>query len=284
MNGRRRKDEPFNPFAPNASQKARDRKEKTSPQPKKTRAPTPQKPTNDLAAKQKAAMEALRQRREIETKENNQPVQNKVVEKKHQPSPQPKPAPKTEIKKPDGREERLAALRAKSAATAQFAKEAKDAKKVDEKTDEEITPNITIEPKVTVEVVAESTKTTEEKTPRPSVTNVFKTIKTEVKSGDKKTKRRKSNDKKGGGRQPQSKKLDRRKYLEYKYAARELLDNDSVSEEHRSNILGQIWAKGERSGVEDAIKFIDDKEKELIIPAEVAEEFRRMVKKYTTKR
>jgi hypothetical protein len=78
--------------------------------------------------------------------------------------------------------------------------------------------------------------------------------------------------------------LDRRKYLEYKYAARELLDNDSVSEEHRSNILGQIWAKGERSGVEDAIKFIDDKEKELIIPAEVAEEFRRMVKKYTTKR
>ena len=28
MNGRRRKDEPFNPFAPNAGQKARDRKEK----------------------------------------------------------------------------------------------------------------------------------------------------------------------------------------------------------------------------------------------------------------
>lgn len=284
MNGRRRKDEPFNPFAPNAGQKARDRKEKTSPQPKRPRPPTPQKPTNDLAAKQKAAMEALRQRREIETKENNQPVQNKAVEKKHQPSPQPKPAPKTEIKKPDGREERLAALRAKSAATAQFAKEAKDAKKGDEKAEEEITPNISIEPKVTVEVVAEPTKTTEKKATRTSVANVFKTIKTEVKSGDKKTKRRRSSDKKGGGRQPQSKKLDRRKYLEYKYAARELLDNDSVSEEHRSNILGQIWAKGERSGIEDAIEFINQKESELIIPEEVAEEFRRMVKKYTTKR
>ena len=96
-------------------------------------------------------------------------MQNKVVEKKHHPSPQPKPAPKTEIKRPDGREERLAALRAKSAATAQFAKEAKDAKKVDEKTDEEITPNITIEPKVTVEVVAESTKTTEKKATQTSI-------------------------------------------------------------------------------------------------------------------
>ncbi len=72
--------------------------------------------------------------------------------------------------------------------------------------------------------------------------------------------------------------------MEYKYAARELLDNDSISEEHRSNILGQIWAKGERSGVDDAIEFINQKETEQIMPEEVAEEFRRMVKKYTTKR
>ena len=114
--------------------------------------------------------------------------------------------------------------------------------------------------------------------------NVFKTIKTEVKKSDRKQKRRRSNDKKGGGRQPQSKKLDRRKYLEYKYAARELLDNDSISEEHRSNILGQIWAKGERSGVDEAVEFINQKEAELIIPEEVADEFRRMVKRYTTKR
>ena len=113
---------------------------------------------------------------------------------------------------------------------------------------------------------------------------VFKTIKTEVKKSDRKQKRRRPADKRGGGRQPQSKKLDRRKYLEYKYAARELLENDSVSEEHRSNILGQIWAKGERSGVDDAIEFINQKEAELIIPEEVAEEFRKMVKRYTTKR
>ena len=283
MNGRRRKDEPFNPFAPNAGQKARDRKEKVARQPSRPKPSTQQKPANDLAAKQKAAMEALKQRREIENKAAAKPVQPQPVQKKHQPSPQPKPAPKTEVKKPDGREERLAALRAKSAATAQFAKEAKDAKKLDEKAEATIDPVSTPEPET--EVVIE-TKVDVPKISSTSegVANVFKTIKTEVSNSDRKQKRRRSNDKKGGGRQPQSKKLDRRKYLEYKYAARELLDNDSISEEHRSNILGQIWAKGERSGVDDAVEFINQKESELIIPEEVAEEFRKMVKRYTTKR
>lgn len=283
MNGRRRKDEPFNPFAPNAGQKARDRKEKVARQPSRPKPSVPQKPTNDLAAKQKAAMEALKQRREIESKAATKPVQPQPVQKKHQPSPQPKPAPKTEVKKPDGREERLAALRAKSAATAQFAKEAKDAKKLDEKIEPEIKPTTATEPEIEVTI---ETKVDEPKQTSKSqgAANVFKTIKTEVKKSDRKQKRRRSNDKKGGGRQPQSKKLDRRKYLEYKYAARELLDNDSISEEHRSNILGQIWAKGERSGVDEAVEFINQKEAELIIPEEVADEFRRMVKRYTTKR
>ncbi|MEC8670436.1 MAG: hypothetical protein VXY11_04340 [Candidatus Thermoplasmatota archaeon] len=283
MNGRRRKDEPFNPFAPNAGQKARDRKEKVTRQPPRPKPSAQQKPTNDLAAKQKAAMEALKQRREIESKTASKPLQPQPVQKKHQPSPQPKPAPKTEVKRPDGREERLAALRAKSAATAQFAKEAKDAKKLDEKVEATINPVTALEPEV--EVVIE-TKIDEPKKSSTSqgVANVFKTIKTEVSKSDRKQKRRRANDKKGGGRQPQSKKLDRRKYLEYKYAARELLENDAISEEHRSNILGQIWAKGERSGVDDAVEFINQKESELIIPEEVAEEFRKMVKRYTTKR
>ena len=283
MNGRRRKDEPFNPFAPNAGQKARDRKEKVARQPSRPKPSVPQKPTNDLAAKQKAAMEALKQRREIESKAATKPVQPQPVQKKHQPSPQPKPAPKTEVKKPDGREERLAALRAKSAATAQFAKEAKDAKKLDDKIEPEIKPITATEPEIEVTIetkVEEPNKTSTIQ----GAANVFKTIKTEVKKSDRKQKRKRSNDKKGGGRQPQSKKLDRRKYLEYKYAARELLDNDSISEEHRSNILGQIWAKGERSGVDEAVEFINQKEAELIIPEEVADEFRRMVKRYTTKR
>ena len=286
MNGRRRKDEPFNPFAPNAQQKARDRKEKTTRPQQRPRTPEPKKPVDNLAAKQKAAMEALKKRREISEQEKSVAPKEKVVKPSHQPSPQPKPAPKTQIRKPDNREERLAALRAKSAATAQFAKEAKDAKKVEAK--DELKKDVIETPKVELETKEIEKVELETIVPEAAgikkSANVFKTIKTELKKGDKKPKRRRSPDKRGGGRQPQSKKLDRRKYLEYKYAARDLLDNDSVSEEHRSNILGQIWAKGERSGVDDAIEFINQKEAELIIPQEVAEEFRRMVKRYTTKR
>ena len=286
MNGRRRKDEPFNPFAPNASQKARDRKEKTTRPQQKPRSPEPQKPVDNLAAKQKAAMEALKKRREISAQEKTETVKQETVKSSHQLSPQPKPAPKTEIRKPDNREERLAALRAKSAATAQFAKEAKDAKKGEPK--EEVKKEVVETPKSELEPVESDSIEVEVLADKPTknrnAANVFKTIRTDVKKGDKKPKRRRSPDKRGGGRQPQSKKLDRRKYLEYKYAARELLENDSINEEHRSNILGQIWAKGERSGIDDALEFINQKEAELIIPQEVAEEFRRMVKRYTTKR
>ena len=159
--------------------------------------PTPQKPTNDLAAKQKAAMEALKQRREIETKLAAKPVTSTCSEK-HQPSPQPKPVPKTEGKKPEGRDERLAALRAKSAATAQFAKEAKDAKKLDEKVESDIKPITAPEPEVEV-VIETKVQDTKKSSVSKGAANVFKTIKTEVKKSDRKQKRRRSNDKKGGG-------------------------------------------------------------------------------------
>ena len=285
MNGRRRKDEPFNPFAPNASQKARDRKER-NPRPQ-TRPKPPEKPkqVNDLASRQKEAMEALKQRGQI-TEKAPAKSDSQTAVKKHQISPQPKPVPKTSVKKPDDRKDRLANLRAKSAATVQFAKEAKDSTILDEKPEEiehEIEPlEAEIKQSTNIKIEDDSERTVNDNL--KSSSNVFKTIKTQVKKTDRKSKKRRSNDKKGGGRQPQSRKLDRRKYLEYKYAARELLDNESVSEEHRSNILGQIWAKGERTGVEDAISFIAQKESENIIPSDVADEFRNMIRKYTTKR
>ena len=285
MNGRRRKDEPFNPFAPNASQKARDRKDKSHRPAARQRTPEPVKPTNDLAVKQKAAMEALRKRKELENEESSTKKEKKKEDyvAKHKPSPQPKPAPKTSIKKPESREDRLASLRAKSAATAQFAKDAQDAKKtVDSVEVEEIHADESI-PEVKTELVVETPIQEIKKTEIRNPKNVFKTIKTEKTKVDRRPKRRRG-DKKGGGRQPQSRKLDRRKYLEYKYAAKDLLDIDEISEEHRSNILGQIWAKGERIGVSEAFEFIDQKEAELVIPERVAEEFRKMVKRYTTKR
>lgn len=283
MNGRRRKDEPFNPFAPNASQKSRERKER-SPRPSRPKTPEPVKQSDDHAAKQRAAVEALKRKKELEEKKTAEKVaQNVAPVVRKNPSPQPKPAPKTSIKKPDSREDRLAALRAKSAATAQFAKDAKDAKNVD--TGQELVPEVEILETATVveNEVAPADIFTPDIVVENTSSNVFKTIKTEKKKADRRPKRRRG-DKKGGGRQPTSRKLDRRKYLEYKYVARELLDNDAISEEHRSNVLGQIWAKGERIGVSEAIEFITQKEEELILPAEVADEFRKIVKRYTTKR
>jgi hypothetical protein len=115
--------------------------------------------------------------------------------------------------------------------------------------------------------------------------DVFKTVQTEVAkpSTDRRRKRRRG-DKKGGGRQKQEKKLNRQKYLEYKYAARDLLNDDSIAEEHRSNVLGQVWAKGERIGVTDALEFIELKVEEEILPRKVADKLRDLVSRMTTRR
>ena len=99
---RRRKDEPFNPFSPDAGKIARQRKE-SKRKPKHG-------PLTSLATKQKAAMEALRRRRN-EGESHNPDKKSKEKAK--------------EIKKPQSREDRLALLRAKSAAAEQEAKTAK---------------------------------------------------------------------------------------------------------------------------------------------------------------
>jgi hypothetical protein len=290
MDRRRRKDEPFNPFAPNASQKSKARKDKQSSRGKPQRARPEEKapaPSNDLAAKQKAAMDALKQRQDAAKKASATTAvvkEEKPTARKNSPQPKAAPPRASIPKTSDSREDRLAQLRAKSAATAAFAAKAADDKKEVVAETEEVaaTPEIKVE-----ELVIE-----EEKVPviperpalKPAVANVFKTIVTPPIKADRRPKRRRPGDKRGGGRQPQTRKLDRRKYLEYKYVAKDLLDHSDISEEHRSNVLGQIWAKGERIGVEDAAEFIDQKEAELIIPKEIADEFRKLIRKYTTKR
>lgn len=114
--------------------------------------------------------------------------------------------------------------------------------------------------------------------------NVFKQI--AVKSSGRSTgqRRKGSRDKKGGGRQKQVKKLNRQKYLEYKYAARDMLADPGVAEEHRSNLLGQIWAKGERISFEAAIEYIEQKEAEGILPPTVAAELQRLIRRMETRR
>ena len=117
-----------------------------------------------------------------------------------------------------------------------------------------------------------------------SAKNVFARIETKIAPKQDRRRGRRRMDKKGGGRQKQEKKLNRQKYLEYKYAAKDILDNPNVPEEHRSNVLGQIWAKGERQGIDECLEYIESKEEELILPAEVGEELRDLVKRMTTKR
>ena len=114
--------------------------------------------------------------------------------------------------------------------------------------------------------------------------NVFKKIETKVTKPERFSRRRRRHDDGRGGRQPKVKKLNRQKYNEYKYAAKDILEDDSVAEEHRSNLLGQIWAKGERIGVEETYAFISSKEEELIISKEVAERLTTLVRALTTRR
>jgi hypothetical protein len=48
--------------------------------------------------------------------------------------------------------------------------------------------------------------------------------------------------------------------------------------------LGQIWAKGERIGVEATFEFITEKEEQLIINENVAQRLRDLVRALTTRR
>ena len=62
-----------------------------------------------------------------------------------------------------------------------------------------------------------------------------------------------------------AKRLDRSRHMEYKYEVRRVLEEIEVSEEHRSSLLGSIWAKGERQTVSDAKQYLEEKLSEGII-------------------
>ena len=116
--------------------------------------------------------------------------------------------------------------------------------------------------------------------------NVFKTVSKTKKasiSGDKR-KRKRRGDKKGGGRQKMEKKLNRQRILEFKYFARDELDNPNIPEEQRSNILGQIIAKGERTSIDSAIEFIQSKQAELILTEDVANSLISEIRRISTRR
>ena len=283
INGRRggRKEE-FNPFAKDASQQHRRRRDERERQhPRRPAAPVeqPVAPKKDIKAdlerKQREAIEKLEQKGDVVAPEV---------------APAPVPAARKPTRQVEDRpvvlsnEDRLAELRRKSEAAKQSASRidaAPELKSVETQT-VEASASVEAEPTGTMDAVMPTE-------PQPasngkSAKNVFARIETKVTPKQDRRRGRRRMDKKGGGRQKQEKKLNRQKYLEYKYAAKDILDNPNVPEEHRSNVLGQIWAKGERQGIDECLEFIESKEAELILPADVGEQLRDLVKRMTTKR
>tara|TARA_Y100001968_G_scaffold253294_1_gene238932 strand:- start:2349 stop:3068 length:720 start_codon:yes stop_codon:yes gene_type:complete len=80
------------------------------------------------------------------------------------------------------------------------------------------------------------------------------------------------------------KRLDRSRHMEYKYEMRSLLQEIDVGEEHRSALLGSIWAKGERQNAEESKKYILEKEKEGILSEEQVSDLLAIVDDYTIRR
>ena len=175
----------------------------------------------------------------------------------------------------------MAELRRKSEETKKSASRIEASPEVTQAATTELDPeadDIELEPNLDTLIVNEALPEVK------SAKNVFAKIETKIEKKQDRRRGRRRFDKKGGGKQKQEKKLNRQKYLEYKYAAKDILDNPNVPEEHRSNVLGQIWAKGERQGIDDCLAFIEQKEAELILPENVGDELRELVKRMTTKR
>ena len=286
----RRRDEPFNPFAPGASQQARKRTEDRRKSESADNA-AQSKPVMSIAERRKRSLEALKNKQKesktaIDDKEEVSAPITEGISLPQQPLQQ-----KTESASPK-LPDRRSQLEARTAASVETSKQVMEEKKnietdnsplVEKLTEDEneLTPEKE-DNKITVN--GPDAVVLPENTSKGSSSNVFREIKTKVSKVQNKPKGRRRFDKKGGGRQAKVKKLDRRKYLEYKYLARDLLEHDSISEEHRSNVLGQVWAKGERISIDDALAFIDTKEAELILPKEIANAFRKMVDDFTTRR
>ena len=277
---RRNKDEPFNPFAANANA-VRQKKRSERTLQSGTTEPAPVRPTpqsgnmgSDLLKKQQEA------RKKLTVSEKQASSQNKPTIGSEQINPG---SAQPSVVKNQSRADRLAELR----------KQSQESIKKTESILEPSTPKPipatqpvastipTIAVAKTESSVASVTVSAIETT---SQTNVFKQITTKVKKPERFGRRRRRHDDGRGGRQPKVKKLNRQKYNEYKYAAKDILEDDSVAEEHRSNLLGQIWAKGERMGVEETYSFISEKEEELIISKDVAERLTTLVRALTTRR
>ena len=278
---RRKPDEPFNPFAANANQvRQKKRSERSAANatthPNQTRSDQRQSTdSSDFRKKQEearqrlggqAASQPIVQKPAVDSKNLNQPAES---------------APTQQVSRAD----RLAELRKQSQESVKKTESILDPSPQQAVVAEPVANNPPIvEPTTVVESVESVNVVESAPAESASSKNVFKQIVTTAPKKRDHRRRRSRHDDTGGGRQPKVKKLNRQRYNDYKYAARDILEDESIADEHRSNLLGQIWAKGERIGVSATLEFIDEKEEQLIINDEVANKLRDLVKALTTRR
>ena len=81
-----------------------------------------------------------------------------------------------------------------------------------------------------------------------------------------------------------AKRLDRSRHMEYKYEVRGLMADIGVEEEHRSNVLGTMWAKGERQNAAEAKEFLESKHSEEILTEEQFKKLCDVIDRYTVRR
>ena len=72
--------------------------------------------------------------------------------------------------------------------------------------------------------------------------------------------------------------------MEYKYEVRGLMVDIDIPEEHRSNILGTMWDRGERQTVTEAKEFLESKHSEGIVSEEQLTKLSDILNKYTVRR
>ena len=310
MNGRnrRRKDVPFNPFAQNAAAERNRRHAEKAKEKRRLDAQNqttgtanignqkvPAKSLEDLQrkAREKLAADVNKVEPTVDDKKESitapTPVvdESKKVVKEVVPTITQTTAAKPSVSTKQSREERLAELKRKSQQSKDNAKLNKPSAKIEA----EVQPEIIIQDEADTELLENEAieiidSGIEDKNQTRNL-NVFKTIQTVDKSSagiSKKKRKSRRMDKKGGGRQRLEKKLKSNKILEFKYVAREILSHPDVPEQHRSNVLGQIIAKGERISIDAAIEFIDQKNLELILTDEISDKLKSEIKSISTRR
>tara|TARA_B100000927_G_scaffold56996_1_gene43771 strand:+ start:73 stop:1002 length:930 start_codon:yes stop_codon:yes gene_type:complete len=309
MNGRnrRRKDVPFNPFAQNAAAE-RNRRHAEKAKEKRRLDSQNQSISTSNNAKSKTAGKTLqdlqREAREklgtdggkLETTVNKKEQQPTMAKKELEVQKVTEDTPviiqttaaKPEVTNKQTRDERLAELKRKSQQSRDNAKLNKSSVKKEPEVKSEVAASVEeLNAELPINAVEDIDLPNAELEISGKNLNVFKTIQSVDKGNagiSKKKRKSRRVDKKGGGRQRLEKKLKSNKILEFKYVAREILSHPDVPEEHRSNVLGQIIAKGERISIDAAIEFIDQKNLELVLTDEICDKLKHEIKSISTRR